>query len=150
MGLYRFLNDLFGSRPDLEDERLIPLTEDEIILRPGIHGNRECIQCGTCCVCYHIEFPDGSEKRIGKVCQYLDYNLEAKIASCRIHDEGPSIRPIECIDYKYCAKGFWVRLLDTWIQLQKTAPKMPKIMEREIRKRNKIKSKKKKLSSYNA
>ncbi|MBW3011521.1 hypothetical protein KY326_04855, partial [Candidatus Woesearchaeota archaeon] len=95
-----YINDLIkpGELPDDVLERLAA-EQRAAALPPGIHGNYECVRCGACCVCYAIEFPDGDYKPGGRVCKYLDYDLEKKIASCRVHDKGPNIRPKECMDY---------------------------------------------------
>jgi hypothetical protein len=139
MGLLDYLNAFFDiQRPELQDipddilERLA--AEQRASNMPlGIHGNYSCVRCGACCVCYAIEFPDGDFKKGGQVCKYLEYDFEKRIASCRVHDKGPNIRPAECIEYRYCAQGFYARTLDMWIGLKRTASRMPKIMERHYR-----------------
>lgn len=72
----------------------------------GIHGNRDCIRCGACCVYFPI--PNGEEdldrdpgldpifKNSGIPCQHLAYDLDKKQATCQIH-EGK--RPPACSDW---------------------------------------------------
>jgi hypothetical protein len=71
-------------------------------LMAGIHGNTECMRCGACCIYFAIlneDFRAELEmvfKYSDVACQYLDYDLKTRIASCRIHDS--SARPSPCRD----------------------------------------------------
>ena len=100
----------------------------------GIHGNKECQNCGACCIYFQILNRDGTVlKEKGEICKYLEYDPETKLTSCKIYDSDE--RPIDCIAFLNCDPGGLgeneKEQKETWEGLKQTAKRMPKIMEKE-------------------
>ena len=96
---------------------------------PGIHGNRECTDCGACCVYFSIQNNDGSTfKEAGDVCMYLE-SVDGQ-SRCTIYDSVG--RPDAC-DQFTCTENSLVFFLrgDHWTRLRDVASRMDEILEGE-------------------